>query len=202
MTYSKYSPKKISDSPWIVILDNFLSKDECNKLIHIPEKWDSSTTIKNNVKSVNPGRTSFSFFCNEQICLDNKIIKRVNKRINKITTIDKNNYEGIQLTKYNKGGFYKQHHDYIIEKDNPEEFLRTGPRILTVLLYLSDVTGGGGTSFVNLGHTINPKAGRALIWTNVHNNFSKDERTQHEALEVISGTKFISQIWIHSKKYK
>jgi hypothetical protein len=60
---------------------------------------------------------------------------------------------------------------------------------------------GGATSFDKLKYDIKPKLGRALIWTNVNNNLEKDNRTSHQAKQVLNGTKFISQTWIHPKKY-
>jgi hypothetical protein len=53
----------------------------------------------------------------------------------------------------------KIHHDYI-----PHQ--RAGPRVLTVLLYLSDAD-AGGTNFPMLNRTIQPRKGRALIFPNV-----------------------------------
>ena len=109
------------------------------------------------------------------------------------------------LTKYYKGGFFKIHHDYINKEDNPKTFNKIGPRIITCLIYLTDSEShnleGGDTSFNILNHTIKPKIGRALVWTNVNNNLEKDDRTTYEALPILNGTKIISQTWIHPKKY-
>ena len=55
--------------------------------------------------------------------------------------------------------------------------------------------------FYTLNHDVKPKLGRALIWTNFHNNMEKDDRTAHEALPVLGGTKIISQSWIHPNQY-
>jgi prolyl 4-hydroxylase len=202
MKYKKYTPKKISDKPWIVTLDTFLSPKECKQLINLSNSWSDSVTVKNNKnKTDNKYRNSFSFNCHKK-CLDEKIVKIIDNRINEVTTINKQNYEELTMTKYNKGGFYKRHHDYILKEDNEINFKKQGPRILTVLLYLTNDYTGGETSFFHLGYKVKPKIGRALIWTNVYNNLEKDEITAHEALAVKSGTKIISQIWIHSKSFR
>jgi 2OG-Fe(II) oxygenase superfamily len=58
---------------------------------------------------------------------------------------------------------YRTHHDYI-----PHQRTRScGPRILTFLFYLSDVASGGETNFPDLGLTIQPKKGRAVLFANV-----------------------------------
>ena len=81
--------------------------------------------------------------------------------------------------------------------------LACGPRILTFFLYLSDVEEGGETSFPNLGLSIKPKKGRALLWPSVldGNMEHRDENTYHEAKPVIKGRKFAANSWIHLYDY-
>ena len=87
------------------------------------------------------------------------------------------------------GGFYGRHHDFMISKERST----CGPRVLTFLVYLNDVEEGGATSFSHLGVNVAPKRGRAIVWANI----VFDERTAHEALPVIKGTKYASQVWWH-----
>ena len=70
-------------------------------------------------------------------------------------------------------------------------------------MYLSDVEAGGGTDFPDLGITVNPKRGSALLWPSVYNAdpFSIDVRTRHQALPVEAGTKFAANGWIHMFDY-
>ena len=117
MKFKKYTPIKISDKPWIVELDTFLSPEECDKLISLSKNWHLSVTNSNNLyKKDNNYRNSYSFNCNSKECLDEKIIKTLEDRINKISTLNKKKYEEPTFTKYLKGGFYKRHHDYIFKK--------------------------------------------------------------------------------------
>lgn len=78
-----------------------------------------------------------------------------------------------------------------------------GPRILTFFLYLSDVESGGGTNFPQLDLTIEPKRGRALLWPSVLNAdpMKKDPRMMHQAMEVLEGTKYAANGWIHMYDY-
>ncbi len=66
-----------------------------------------------------------------------------------------------------------------------------GPRVFTFFLYLSDVEEGGGTSFPRLNLTVHPKRGSAVWWPHGYNDnpWRKDDRTHHEAMPVIKGTK-------------
>jgi prolyl 4-hydroxylase len=77
---------------------------------------------------------------------------------------------------------------YIDQSKNHQD----GVRILTVYLYLNDVEAGGGTNFDELGITVFPKIGRALLWPSVFNDEpnEQDLRTSHQALPVEKGIKY------------
>jgi prolyl 4-hydroxylase len=70
---------------------------------------------------------------------------------------------------------------------------------LTFFLYLSDVEAGGGTDFPELGITVMPKKGRAVLWPSVYNAepMNVDYRTEHQALPVFDGLKFGANAWVH-----
>jgi len=66
------------------------------------------------------------------------------------------NYEDVQLLKYEKGQYYSAHTDYI-------PYRIEGPRIATLFMYLNNVTEGGETAFRELGFNITPKKGKAMM---------------------------------------
>jgi len=70
-------------------------------------------------------------------------------------------------------------------------------------LYLSDVEAGGGTDFPDLGITVMPKKGRAVLWPSVYNAqpLYEDSRMMHQALPVVAGTKFGANVWVHMYDY-
>lgn len=61
---------------------------------------------------------------------------------------------------------------------------------------------GGGTKF-DTGITVQPKKGKAVLWpaTFEHDPFVSDDRTHHEALPVIKGTKYAANCWLHQYDY-
>jgi prolyl 4-hydroxylase len=71
-------------------------------------------------------------------------------------------------------------------------------------MYLSDVDAGGGTDFPDLGITVMPKKGRALLWPSVYNSepMKADNRLRHQALPVEEGTKFAANGWLHMYDYQ
>jgi len=64
-----------------------------------------------------------------------------------------------------------------------------GNRIATWLSYMSDVTSGGATAFVNLGVTVWPKKGAAAFWYNLYKSGDGDKLTLHAACPAVVGSK-------------
>jgi prolyl 4-hydroxylase len=197
----------VVDGPWVVVLDKFLTYDECDRLIELGaiEGYKESADVgKKNFdgtyeKSVNSGRTSTNAWCNS-VCHEDEVARRVNDKISNLTGIPEANAEHLQLLRYEPGQFYNTHHDYI-----PHHLSRQmGVRTLTVFLYLNDVEAGGGTEFPNIGLTVQPRKGRAVIWPSVlnENPNAKDLRTNHGALPVQSGIKYGANAWIHQRDFK
>lgn len=214
--YLKYNPKALSrpmlkrdgtpaadvaiDGPWIVTLENFITDEEADALIAAGAKkgYERSSDVGaenpdgTHEDEVNEGRTSENAWCDDDICDDDPIIGPVLERIAEVTKTHVDNHESLQLLRYEPGQFYNQHHDYIeYQADLP-----SGVRMLTLFLYLNDVTEGGGTAFPllnnNEGIVVQPKRGNALLWPSVldEDPEEKDGRTDHEALPVLKGIKY------------
>ena len=80
--------------------------------------------------------------------------------------------------------------------------------MVTIFCYLNDLpddNAGGETTFPHIGQEggvkVRPKAGRAVIFSNVKLSMGgdylvPDERTVHEGLPVLKGIKYGLNIWI------
>lgn len=196
--------------PWVITFDNFLTEDECDKMIQLGYKHEFKRS--KDVGELNfdgsfdgkesTGRTSENAWCShKEGCRSDEVAQRIHQRLGNVTGIPADNSEDLQLLKYEVGQFYNTHHDYIDHQRDRQ----CGPRILTFFLYLSDVEEGGGTNFPDLDPpiTIYPKKGRALLWPSVIDSdpLEKDGRTRHQALPVEKGTKFAANAWIHQFDY-
>eukprot|EP00439_Symbiodinium_sp_Y106_P085550 s828_g28.t3 len=73
-----------------------------------------------------------------------------------------------------------------------------GPRLATFLIYLNAVQGGGATTFVQQGLSVQPEEGAALFWYNLLPSGEGDELVRHGACPVTEGEKFIVTRWIHA----
>jgi len=206
-------PKRKTDDsnfvggPWVVTFDNFLSEEECDRLVH----WGKMTGYERSQDVgkllpdgthdglISDSRTSLNAWCNDT-CAEDPLVKSVLDRIADVTGVPRENSEDLQLLEYSVGQYYVQHHDYIeYQKER-----QCGVRILTFFLYLNDVEAGGGTAFPDLDITVMPKKGKALLWPSVLNQrpSDKDPRTDHEALPVERGVKYGANAWLHMRDFR
>eukprot|EP00934_Nitzschia_sp_Nitz4_P008287 Nitzschia sp. Nitz4//scaffold150_size53981//47623//49714//NITZ4_006687-RA/size53981-augustus-gene-0.35-mRNA-1//1//CDS//3329537101//8277//frame0 len=194
--------------PWLVTFENFLTPEECDTLIelgHLSGYKRSEDVGKENLDGTvgsvkSAGRTSENAWCSHKSgCRDDPTVVTVQNRISKVIGIPPENSEDLQMLRYELGQFYNVHHDFIPHQKDRQ----CGPRILTFFIYLSDVESGGGTDFPELGITVLPKKGSAVLWPSIYdsNPKMKDDRTEHQALPVVTGTKFAANGWIHLYDY-
>eukprot|EP00798_Chlamydomonas_sp_ICE-L_P011647 gene11647-34356_t len=92
-------------------------------------------------------RTSYGTFLYR---FQTPIIETIQRRITLITHLPVENQEDIQILRYANGQYYHEHTDSL---DNEN------PRVATLLIYLSDPTEGGETSFPQTKHWINLATG-------------------------------------------
>lgn len=196
--------------PWIVLLDEFLSEEESERLVKLGHemKFEISTEVSDTEKNEDgsykddvptEGRTSTNSWCSDE-CFDDPIATRIRERIVDLTGVPSDYSEHFQLLKYEVDEYYEEHHDYITSQQN----LIGGPRIITVFMYLNDVEEGGETAFPPLSNlTVSPKRGSALIWPSVLDEDPEeiDERTFHTALPVKKGIKYGANAWLHLRNY-
>ena len=208
---AKYNPKvhscptpndpETKEGPWVVTFENFVSDKEIERLLYFGNKtgYERSSDVGKALADgshdslVSASRTSENTWCGDDCKADPQVADLIN-RIADVTSTQAHNSEDLQLLRYVPGQYYVQHHDYIDHQlERP-----CGVRILTFFLYLNDVCDegecGGGTSFPELGITIQPKKGSALLWPSVLDDKpnAKDPRTDHEALPVEKGIKVSS----------
>jgi prolyl 4-hydroxylase len=200
------NPFTRGDSPWMVVLENFVSADDCETLQELGRLrgYQRSTTIgagRDDAGALQQvgdyeGRTSQNAWCLDD-CHEHPVVQRVLQKIANVTGLAESHAEYLQLLRYEEGDFYHTHHDYV---PTLQEGM-AGPRILTVFLYLNDVDAGGGTLFTDLNITIQPKQGSALLWPSVLNDKpnQKDRRMHHAALVVEHGVKYGANVWVSQR---
>ena len=183
---------RVSWSPHLYVMDDFLSAEECQAMIDnaYPTLSTGSLVGDNIDKRIKDLRFT--------VVPDNKIThveQSVIDRIHDHTRLSEEHGEILQVSEYLPGQKYTLHPDSIDSSAGPHSM----QRIVTFLMYLNDVDEGGATIFPrgngqnqhmtrqdtepwNLQHFCNmkntlkikPKKGRAIFWYNHHADLSWD----------------------------
>ena len=130
------------------------------------------------------------------------IVKNIILRVCKIVNEPFENTENLQVVKYDKNGFYKEHYDS--EWENCIEHIKTygSKRKITMLIYLNDDFKDGGTHFPNLNKTFKPSKCSGVLFYNLGKNSRKCHiKALHAGLPVSSGEKYICNVWIREKTF-
>ena len=179
----------------IYVFDDFLSSDECDKVIEsIQEKLENSKVTRDNGdKYFRTNRTGY-------FDMHNELHKNIQQRICNLVNVDITQAEWGQIQHYLKGQEFKPHYDYFQSGLDDEYMANGGQRTYTIMVYLNMVLQGGGTNFVKLNQKFLPKRGQAIVWSNLRNDGSVDERTLHQGQPVEKGEKYIITVWCREKK--
>jgi len=218
--------KVLSQSPWLVKMDGFLKRDAVHQLIEASESGPYSTRLRyedvisdskgertrsgNECTPLSGGKClarNFSMWVcgiHDPACNRRTGVARYLQRIWEVTRLSITHGDRVHVVRYGAGGFYRTHHDSTDVKGNM--WLFCGARQLTLMVYLTDVAGGGNTRFPLIngplpgGLSVEPRVGRALIWADTHADrpLVIDERTRHEAELVTSGRKYVVTTWFHA----
>jgi prolyl 4-hydroxylase len=123
------------------------------------------------------------------------LVKSMQHCFGDITT--KNNFEDIQIVRYEQDGKYDPHYDGTECNGDDEDPCLKNQRIATLLIYLNDDFEGGATRFPNLDVSIKPKKGNAVFfWVSDPATGLLYKKTLHGGDPVLSGEKWIATQWI------
>lgn len=137
-------------------------------------------------------RTSESLALNTEE--DVAFIKTLVDRASKVTNHDWKKWEAPVITKYRQGALFAKHNDASPTKGSEWKDLG-GQRVVTVITYLNTCKTGGGTKFDELGFTVQPQQGSALIFHPADaTTLEADERTVHQSLPAVDD-KYIVQLF-------
>ena len=174
-------------------IPRFLSDDECNLLVEL-----TSTSLRPSTISTGDRDQGYrtSTTC-ELSRMSAPIVGAVDERIARTLGIQLSFSECIQAQRYEVGQQFKQHTDYF-EPGTTEydTFAATmGNRTWTFMVYLNEVERGGGTRFISIDHTIQPKKGMAVVWNNLKPDGTPNPFTLHAGLPVELGFKVVITKW-------
>lgn len=189
--------------PRVVVLGNVLSDDECDAIAAMSRAdFARSTTIDNDsgIPQFNDGRTSESASIQRGATA---LIARIDARLAALSAWPVDHGEPLQLQKYQSGNEYRPHFDWFDPAlaGAAMHLEKSGQRLGTIILYLTDVDEGGATSFPSIGLDVYPQKGGALFFCNTTPDGEPDQKTLHAGLPVVKGIKIVANKWLREKPY-
>ena len=176
-------------------LPGLLSRQECRELIEaINGSLQPSTVTRGNSDS----RTSRTCHLRQN---HPEFAARLDQRFAALLGVDPRLSEPIQGQRYDPGEYFKEHTDWFAPgtKEFAQHTNNGGQRTWTVMVYLNAVEEGGDTLFRRLGRHFSPVPGMALAWNNLQADGTPNPFTLHEALPVVSGSKWVITKWFREE---
>lgn len=194
--------KLLSRHPIVASIDDFISEQDCKTIISIGEdNLKRASVAKNSERVISDYRTNRLTHLKFSM---NPILQQVGEKACGLLNMPIENCEPPQVLHYAIGEEYKIHGDaFDLLTDNGITFTqRGGQRVASMLIYLNEVEAGGETAFPNLGISVTPKPGRAVIFYNCYPDTTvPDVNSYHHALPVIAGEKWSMPFWFREGKF-
>jgi prolyl 4-hydroxylase len=189
--------------PMVAVLDNFMSNEECDELVHLSRAKLQRSTIVDPATGqdlvIKDRKSSGTFFALNE----NPLVERLDQRISEVMRWPVENGEGIQILNYQIGGEYKNHFDYFPPEDpgSAVHLAKGGQRVSTLVMYLNDVEQGGETIFPAIHLAVSPKKGSAVYFEYCNELGQVDAMSLHGGVPVIAGEKWIATKWMRQRRY-
>ena len=212
--HPSYHVHKLSSSPLVIYLQNFMTSEEREHLKAISESSFRRSVVAGQDGAQRSGvRTSQSTDLRSD-----EVVRCVARRALDFQGFDvqETQLEPLQLVKYGPGEQYDFHTDWLSDPQYTTSF-NGGNRMTSFFVYIhvSSNTTGGGTNFPLIepplderwcglvecdepyanGVTFRPVEGNAIFWENLAPDGMGDSRTEHAGLPLTSGEKIGMNIW-------
>lgn len=190
-------------APRVVVVGGLLADEECDELIaYSYDRLERSPVVADSdgKTQVHAHRTSRGAMLQRA---ESPLVARIEARLEALTGWPAERGEGLQVLRYEKANEYRPHFDWFDPAlPGPRKHLeRGGQRVATVVMYLSDVEQGGGTSFPKAGLQVQPKKGSAVFFLNVGEFGEPDQLSLHAGEPVERGVKVVATKWMRERAY-
>jgi prolyl 4-hydroxylase len=182
----------------IFVIRNFLTKDECNRVIALIDKDRQPSQLL--AESPDPEfRTSES--CNLRVT--DRINQEVEQKINSLMGLQPEHGETIQGQRYAVGQQFKEHHDFFYTSEPywPAQEREGGQRTWTAMIFLNEPEAGGQTAFPKAGIRVTPRTGNLLAWNNLDEYGEPNMYSLHTGLPVEAGVKYVITKWYRERPW-
>tara|TARA_R110002073_G_scaffold282405_2_gene446668 strand:+ start:225 stop:914 length:690 start_codon:yes stop_codon:yes gene_type:complete len=194
---------KVNDDPVVCVFEDFLSDIEVEAVLAAAQPKLQQALVSSARSGVtSAGRSGTNCWVPHGY---NAVIEELSLRIAEVVGIGLEFAESLQVIHYAENEQYAPHYDAWDKATERGQrcMAKGGQRMVTCLLYLSDVAEGGGTSFPNLDMEIRAKKGRMLLFHNCHQGSTvRHPDSLHGGMPVLKGEKWACNFWFRELEYQ
>jgi prolyl 4-hydroxylase len=218
----------LSTTPRLLLVKNFISKEECDKIIETakPRLEHSTVAVVKGEKQAsdtnNQVRTSSTAWLNSRSS-GLQLLDEIQRRVYELVKVPMDHAEDMQVLHYGYKQHYHAHHDFFDPNVYPTpEYKKGHNRMITVFMYLSDVEEGGETNFpfangekgltsyekCDMGIKVKPKLGDCVIFYSMKAEAHRpqgnqlDNNSLHAGCDVLKGDKWSANYWIRNVPWR
>jgi hypothetical protein len=173
------------------VIRNVFTGKMCDRIIDLASGKLKPSTISLGKDVDSSQRKSETAWLNPQ---NSASVDKMMEKCVSLTDRQFSNAEFLQVLKYKPGGFYNLHQDAFKNEKNP--------RLYTCIVALNDDYEGGETSFPKLGKDFKLNKGDVLLFNTLDDWGCTTEKAIHGGKPVLSGEKWICNLWIHKYPYE
>ena len=175
-----------SESLELFLVKDFLNNEECDYLVSaLEEQLDENETV-----SINQ---NCDFFSDQHF-----LFQEIDERLCKLVGIDSSYAEPLHGHYFNAKGSQTSVNLHDLPSTVNSDTLR-GHRAYAVTLYLNDVASGGETQFSEANLSIKPKAGLAMIFSNLDPDGLPAAKSLGQSMPVVAGHKAVLTKWFRTQ---
>ena len=186
--------------PFVGFKDDVLTPEECDYLIALASgKMQRAKVSLDKDSDIIDGRSGSNCWLRYT---EDETVRCIGQRIADRVGIPLENAEAMQVIHYGPDQEYRSHYDaYDLTSERGQRCCRYGgQRLVTALVYLNDVTQGGGTRFAKLDTEVKAKQGRMALFNNVGDDYLFAHKDSlHAGEPVVEGEKWAFNIWFHAR---
>jgi prolyl 4-hydroxylase len=117
-----------------------------------------------------------------------------------LTLLHKHCNEPLIAYRYQVGQGDSDHMD-ALDYEDPRIFEAGGQRVVSIMIFLNDVSDGGAVRFDAGQFEVEPRAGDALYWWNASPNGLPDPASLYKSAPVKSGEKWILMSYVRASSF-
>ena len=194
---------QLHEAPAIWVFKEFAGTAEIAALLDAArDKLAPAEVSGNNGGYISKGRSGSNCWISHD---HNALTLALAQRVSELVQIPLINAENFQVVHYTVHQEYQPHFDcWDAGTERGDRCMeRGGQRLVTTLLYLNDVAGGGSTRFPTLDLDVQPAKGTLLLFHNCEpGTITRHENSLHAGMPVISGEKWAANLWFRQRDYR